>query len=115
MKKIFLFVILFFCVFVGHATDYKITSPDGRLVVTVSDEDRKAYYTVDYDGNPMLTRSSLGLKANHADFTKNIALKKVKTQNNVVKDYSMTRVKAAYMHYVSNKMDLELRSENGHK
>ena len=52
MKKIFLFVILFFCVFVGHATDYKITSPDGRLVVTVSDEDRKAYYTVDYDGIP---------------------------------------------------------------
>mgnify|MGYP005895179797 FL=1 len=115
MKKISLSVILSFCVLVGHATDYKITSPDGRLVVTVSDEGRKAYYTVDYDGNPMLTRSSLGLKASHADFTKNIALKKVKTQNNVVKDYSMTRVKAAYMHYVSNKMDLELRSENGHK
>ena len=47
-----------------------------------------SYYTVDYDGNPMLTRSSLGLKASHADFTKNIALKKVKTQNNVAVSYT---------------------------
>ena len=40
-----------------------VTSPDGRLTVTLGDEAGRIFYSVAYDGKPMLGRSALGLKA----------------------------------------------------
>ena len=39
------------------AADTKtVTSPDGKVAVSVSAENGQAFYTIDYEGKPMLTR-----------------------------------------------------------
>ncbi len=47
------------------ATDVaKTSSPDGRLVVTTSEEGGKIYYSATYDGKTVIEPSQLGLVAN---------------------------------------------------
>ena len=52
-------------VFAGHVA---VSSPDGRLVVTV--ENMK--YSVEYDGLLVIRPSALGLKTSMGDFTKGL-------------------------------------------
>lgn len=59
-------------------------------------------------------RVRLGLVANYADFSKNLKLKDVQREDNVVKDYYMINTKQNKFHYVSNKMDLIFENKDGH-
>ncbi len=52
---------------VASAENKQITSPDGKLVVTVSDMDGRPSYSVSYD-NILLKPSPLGMIANIGDF-----------------------------------------------
>lgn len=83
------------------AKDAKVTSPDGRLSVTISDEGGEASYGVTYDGQTVLEKSRLGLKTNIGDFTTKLKLTDIKTSA-IDKHYTMTRTKASEMHYVAN-------------
>ena len=47
--------------FSGEASERRVTSPDGKLAVVVSD-DGGAHYSVDVDGQPLLKPSRLGLE-----------------------------------------------------
>ena len=47
------------------AAPQKVTSPDGRLAVTVSDDAR---YSVTLDGKNILYPSALGFRSNRGDF-----------------------------------------------
>ena len=68
-------------------------SPDGRLVVNIGCEEGKAFYTVDYDGKPMLVRSALGLVADYSDFSQGLAMGTLKTEGPKRLTYRMTRTK----------------------
>ncbi len=57
-----------------------VASPDGRLVVTVGDEGGRIFYSVKYDGKPMIEKSSLGLKANIGDFSTGLRERAVSTK-----------------------------------
>ena len=50
------------------AENVLMASPDGKLQVTVSEENGKIGYTVDYDGKSMLQKSALGLKTNIGNY-----------------------------------------------
>ena len=83
------------------AEERTVSSPDGKLVVTVNDDGGHANYTVTYAGQPILRTSRLGLKTNIGDFTTGLKLTATKTDK-VDKRYTMTRTKASEAHYVAN-------------
>ena len=73
------------------AADTKtVTSPDGKVAVSVSAENGQAFYIVDYDGKPMLTRSALGLNTSYGDFTKELTLANA-SEKNVDVNYELSR------------------------
>ena len=56
MKKIALILSMVLLGLPMVAKEEQVASPDGRLVVTVSDEGGKPTYSVKYDGVPFLWR-----------------------------------------------------------
>lgn len=77
----------------ANAENHTVKSPDGRLVVNIGCEEGKAFYTVDYDGKPMLVRSALGLVADYSDFSQGLAMGTLKTEEPKRLTYRMTRTK----------------------
>ena len=112
MKQLFLSVLLGLTVLGMQAKDTVITSPDGRLAVTVSDSNGQVCYTVSYDGQQMLTPSALGLKADIGDFSKGLTLKDVK-ESSIDRTYTMTRTKNSTSHYVARQVDLTFVNGEG--
>ena len=85
------------------ASEGQVTSPDGRLVVTVSDEGGKPTYSVNYDGVPFLLQSPLGLKTDIGDFTEGMLLSGWLKEGPIVDDYSVPTIKASKVHYEANR------------
>ena len=94
--------------------DNTVKSPDGRLSVNVKCDDGVPTYSVSYDGKDVLLPSRLGLVANYADFSKGLKLKDAQSEENVTKEYDMTRTKQTHFKYVSNKMNLVFENKGGH-
>jgi hypothetical protein len=95
----------------ARATNYTICSPDGRLVVTISDDGGKASYKATFDGYEVLKPSNLGLQSNYADFTQGLKITKA-TESKINKSYDMTRIKASHIEYKANQIKLELVNSN---
>lgn len=92
MRKTMLGCLLLGAVY-ANAENHTVKSPDGRLVVNIGCEEGKAFYTVDYDGKPMLVRSALGLVADYSDFSQGLAMGTLKTEKPKRLTYRMTRTK----------------------
>ena len=82
-----------------------VTSPDGRLTVTLGDEAGRIFYSVAYDGKPMLGRSALGLKANIGDFSTGLSERAV-SKKRIDTTYTMRGAKASKVRYVANLMGI---------
>ena len=57
-----------------HAENLSVSSPNGQLVVTVSETDGNVTYAATLNGQPVITPSALGLKTNIASFTENLSI-----------------------------------------
>ena len=65
MKKLLITTMLTAtCIFAANAKELKVTSPDGRLVVTLNDNRGIPVYSATYDGNEAIKPSRLGLITN---------------------------------------------------
>ena len=102
MKKTALIFSLVLLALPVAASEERVASPDGRLVVTVSDNGGKPTYSVAYDGTAFLAPSPLGLKADIGDFTAGLALTGF-AQEAVADDYSVPTIKTSTVHYRANK------------
>ncbi len=69
MVKFFIVMAMLLGSSVASAENKQITSPDGKLVVTVSDVDGRPSYSVSYDNVLFLKPSPLGMIANIGDFS----------------------------------------------
>ena len=49
--------------------NYEVSSPDGKTVVTISDDGNSPSYSVKYDGKDFILKSPLGLTTNIGDYT----------------------------------------------
>ena len=103
MKKIALILSLVLLALPVAASEERVASPDGRLVVTVSDEGAMPTYSVTYDGIPFLWRSPLGLKTDIGDFTQGVRLAGWLHEGPVVDDYSIPTIKKSSVHYEANR------------
>ena len=80
MKKISIRLLiglsLVICYFpVSNATTHTIASPDGKVIVTVSDDGGSAKYQVNLGDKIFIRESPLGLKLNFDDLTKGLTMK----------------------------------------
>ena len=77
MKNLFLMVLVSGLAIFANAETKKVSSPDGKLVVTLDTDGGKLTYQATYDGKEMVKKSALGLKTDMGDYSKNLKLEKV--------------------------------------
>jgi len=77
-----------------------VTSPTGKLGVTVEPMERKAYdkitFSVNYDGKTILSQTELGLETDVQKFYGNLKLKSVSKAKRIVDDYKMITGKRSH-------------------
>lgn len=95
------------------ATESKVSSPDGNLVVTVMDRDGEAFYSVNYKGKAFLLDSPLGLVTDIGDFSKNLTLNPEVVINQVSDSYSLPNIKFSQVEYRANQGVFIFADKNG--
>ena len=115
MKNLFLTIMLALLPGVMATAETKtVSSPDGKLVVTIDSENGKAFYSVKYNNKQMIERSQLGVDANIADFTN--GLKLVKTdEKSIDETYSLRTAKTSKVHYLANQLNLTYDTKQKHQ
>ena len=96
------------------ADDVRVSSPDGNLVVTVSDAGGRLYYSVKLDGQQVLEPSALGLKTSIGDITRDLKIVE-STQETVNTTYQMRGTKASSANYKANALKFKVESKEGLK
>ena len=87
MVKFFIVMAMLLGSSVASAENKQITSPDGKLVVTVADMDGRPSYSVSYDNVLFLKPSPLGMIANIGDFSSGMSLEKNVSTNKIDETY----------------------------
>ena len=119
-----------------HADNLSVSSPNGQLVVTVSETDGNVTYAATLNGQPVITPSALGLKTNIASFTENLSILppnppssklkaqssklnaqslKLKAQSSKLKEYQMRGTKASKANYHANQLTVDLQNKAGQR
>jgi len=111
MKKFFLFLLILCITIVANAETRKISSPDGKLVVTFNTDGGKLTYSAEYKGKEMLTPSALGLKTDMGDYTQNLTLVNVKEGKKEGK-YTMRGTKASVVNVNMNTVSMTFSASN---
>ena len=112
MMRLLLAMSLWLLALTISGKEINVKSPDGRLVVTVDDEQGLLTYRVSYMGQTMLKPSALGLKTDIGDFTRGLSFKEMK-ESQIDKTYTMTRTKASSAHYVARQADITYTNSMG--
>ena len=113
MRKLFIAICIASSV-LCWADDVRVSSPNGSLVVTVSDADGHLSYTATLDGKQMLAPSALGMKTSLGDLTKELSF--VKSQLSTVNSsYQMRGTKASKVDYQANALTIDLQNKDGVK
>ena len=102
MMKFFIVMAMLLGSSVASAENKQITSPDGKLVVTVADMDGGPSYSVSYDNVLFLKPSPLGIIANIGDFSSGMSLEKNVSTNKIDETYELASIKKSKVHYVAN-------------
>lgn len=102
MMKFFIVMAMLLGSSVASAENKQITSPDGKLVVTVSDVDGSPSYSVSYDNVLFLKPSPLGMIANIGDFSSGMSLEKNVSTNKIDETYELASIKQSKVRYVAN-------------
>ena len=102
MMKFFIVMAMLLASSVASAENKQITSPDGKLVVTVADMDGRPSYSVSYDNVLFLKPSPLGMIANIGDFSSGMSLEKNVSTNKIDETYELASIKQSKVRYVAN-------------
>ena len=102
MVKSFIVMAMLLGSSVASAENKQITSPDGKLVVTVADMDGRPSYSVSYDNVLFLKPSPLGMIANIGDFSSGMSLEKNVSTNKIDETYELASIKKSKVRYVAN-------------
>ena len=102
MVKFFIVMAMLLGSSVASAENKQITSPDGKLVVTVADMDGRPSYSVSYGNVLFLKPSPLGMIANIGDFSSGMSLEKNVSTNKIDETYELASIKQSKVRYVAN-------------
>ena len=105
MKKLLITATLTMaCMFAAEAKELKVSSPDGRLVVTINDNGGSPTYSAHYDGTEAIRPSRLGLVTNAGDFSRGLTFKNSTTRE-VSDSYNIRSIKARNVAYHANELN----------
>lgn len=96
------------------AKDKTVASPDGNLVVTLSDKGGIPSYSAALGKQTVLLPSRLGLVADFGDLTKGMTIVD-DTSYVVEKHYDMTRTKKAHSDFKANATDVTFANDKGQR
>ena len=114
IKRILICGVLAMAMSSASALEKQLTSPSGKLVVTVNDNDGKPNYQVVFEGKTFLLPSALGLNTNIGDFTQGMTMTGVSEVQAVSDSYQLDRIKKSHVDYQANKQVLTF-SKDGKK
>lgn len=87
--------------FLIHAQELTVNSPDKQLSVTLSISNGKVFYSVTYANKSMLENSPLGLITNEGDLSSTLTY--IGRKDSLInKKYNADRIKKSQIHYVAN-------------
>ena len=97
-------IFLTLCTFItsAFALEKKVVSPDGKLVVIVSDNNGAPTYSVTYNGKQFLKSSPLGMKTNVGDFSNGLTISESVSQKQIEDNYELPNIKQSRVHYIAN-------------
>ena len=97
--SIFLLLVVTITVRAGEG---QVTSPDGRLVVSVTAENGMPAYTLDFRGKRFLEDSPLGMITNVGDFSKGLSLSPNGGVTMIEETFELPNIKDSRVHYVAH-------------
>ena len=106
MKKTIFTVFALAMAMTAGAETREITSPNGGLRVTVSDEGGKATYSVSLDGQVCIETSPLGVVLNCADYSQGLAMGRGEAQKTVDIDYSLPNIKCSHVSHKASELTI---------
>ena len=83
------------------AEEKNLTSPDGKMTVSINDEGGVPTYRVDYAGSEFISSSPLGLMTNMGDYSKNMTFSGFDTST-VKESYDLRIIKQSHVDYEAN-------------
>lgn len=86
----------------ANAIENQLCSPDGKLVVAVTDTDGKPSYSVSYDETAFLLPSPLGVETNVGDYTQQLELTEVSPFSSINDAYELPNIKSSRVAYHAN-------------
>lgn len=108
-----------FSIFVGcslitilQAKDVTVSSPDSNLKVVVGVKDCKAYYTIDYNEESLVTPSYLGLTFDNGEIGQEVKMTG-KHYDSIDETWSQPWGEDEYVHNHYNELTVNFRSKNG--
>ena len=96
----------------ASAIEKQVKSPNGKLVVTVNDNNGKPSYSVSLDGKTFILPSALGLNTNIGDFTQGMTLTEASEIVTINDTYTLDRIKKSHVDYCANKLALTFSKGN---
>ena len=96
------------------ADDVCVSSPDGNLVVKVSDAGGRLYYTASLGGKQVMEPSALGLKTSIGDLTRELSIYE-QQPSSVSNQYQMRGTKASASKYNANSVLIKVKNKDGVK
>ena len=114
VKGLLPFYLFTFLPFSASAREAIITSPDGKLVVTINDNRGAVRYSATLDGQQVLLPSQLGFKADFGDFTHDLTITGTKAEQ-IDRRYKMRQAKQSQFHYVATQFDVDVENASGQK
>ncbi|WP_319590103.1 glycoside hydrolase family 97 catalytic domain-containing protein [uncultured Draconibacterium sp.] len=95
---------IFFILIIGPVTaqQNQITSPDGKLVVSVKIENGVPVYSVLLNGKIFIEESPLGIETNIGDFTQELTLSESVETSEINDSYELRNIKQSKVDYTAN-------------
>ena len=100
--QIITLLLLVACFGIKAQNNTQVSSPDGKLIVTIGTDNGKPYYELSLNGKQFLVKSPLGLKTNVVDFSEGLNLLSNSKTTKIDENYELPNIKKSKIHYVAN-------------
>lgn len=114
MKNRFFSLLFMFVSLSLFATEKQITSPDGKLVVTISDANGTPVYSVAYELQSFIESSPIGLITNIGDFSKQMTMGDNVQTREVNEQYQLQTIKKSNVNHVSTEAIIPFTQKGKH-
>ena len=113
MRKLFAAAVLLLTALTATAAEQQVNSPDGKTVVTISDNGGQPTYHVMRNGTMVINSSALGLKTNLDDLTQGLTMNKCDVRT-VKDEYELKTIKQSHVSYEANEAVCQFEKNGRH-